>query len=106
MEFLSQYDHHICYIKGEDNCVVDVLSRLPNIIDNPPTLSITATLSIHSDMSLPNTIIASYTTDPFCLKLNNTEKSIDGIHWLNGLLYIGDQLVIPIQDPYARTCFI
>lgn len=29
MEFLSQYDRNIVYVKGEDNTVADVLSRLP-----------------------------------------------------------------------------
>ena len=94
MEFLSQYDHHICYIKGENNCVVDTLSIPPNIVDNPSNLPIAPTLSICSDMSLLDAIIAGYTTDLFCHKLKNTEKSIDGIHWLNSLLYIRDQLVI------------
>lgn len=29
MEFLSQYDGKIVYVKGEDNCMADALSRLP-----------------------------------------------------------------------------
>jgi hypothetical protein len=35
-EFLAHYDYCIMYIKGDDNPVVDVLSRLPNSVDSTP----------------------------------------------------------------------
>jgi hypothetical protein len=34
MEYMSQYDCTIQYINGDDNCVVDALSRLPDTVDN------------------------------------------------------------------------
>lgn len=39
MEFFSQYDGHIVYVKGEDNTVADALSRLPTISSSTSTLA-------------------------------------------------------------------
>ena len=39
MEFLSQYDGKIIYVKGEDNMVADVLSRLPELVTTSTTSS-------------------------------------------------------------------
>ena len=36
MEFLSQYDAHFVYVRGEQNSVADALSRRP--LDNIPSL--------------------------------------------------------------------
>jgi hypothetical protein len=33
MEYMSQYDCAIQYINGDDNCVVDALSRLLDTVD-------------------------------------------------------------------------
>jgi hypothetical protein len=80
MEFLSQYDHTITYIKGEDNTIADTLSRLSNDVDNTPLTPIAAVLTIETDTSLLKLIIEGYETDPFCIKLKNTEKSVEGVH--------------------------
>lgn len=37
MEFFSQYDGHIVYVKGEDNTVADALSRLPTVTSSNST---------------------------------------------------------------------
>ena len=37
MEFLSQYDGRIVYVKGENNTVADALSRLPDLITTSQT---------------------------------------------------------------------
>jgi hypothetical protein len=74
MEYLSQYDHKIIYIKGEDNTVTDALSRLPNDVDKQPIPPVAAMLSIHTDSSLLNDIIARYKSDPFCKKLSDAKK--------------------------------
>jgi hypothetical protein len=34
MEYMSQYDCSIHYINGDDNCVADALSRLPETVEN------------------------------------------------------------------------
>jgi len=94
MEYLLQYDHKIIYIKGEDN-TTDALSRLPNDIDLIAPLPVAAMLSVRTDSSLLKSIIDGYKADPFCIKLTDAQKSIDGVHWTNGLLYVMDRLVIP-----------
>ena len=94
-EFLAQYDHQIIYIPSKANSVADALLRLPNSVDGLPPAPIAALLTVASDLSLLQLILSSYTTDPFCTKLANAHKSIDGIQWRNGLLYIADHLVIP-----------
>jgi hypothetical protein len=105
MEFLSQYDHQICYIKDEDNCVADALSCLPNNLDQPLLLPIAAMFSIQSDSALLKSILDGYSEDPFCIKLKNSDKSIEGVRWKNGLLYIGDRLVIPRVGSFREDLF-
>jgi hypothetical protein len=80
MEFLSQYDHTITYIKGEDNTVTDTLSQLSNEVDNTPLAPVTSVLTIETNASLLKSIIEGYKTGPLCIKLKNTEKSIEGVH--------------------------
>jgi len=94
-EFLAQYDHTIVYIPGESNTVADALSRLPDTVDENSPLPIAATLSIQTDSALINSIKSGYKIDPFCSKISDANKSIDGIEWKNDLLYIGNRLVIP-----------
>src|SRR6202011_3483739 len=71
MEYLSQYDHNITYIKGDDNTVADALSRLPNTIDALSVTPVATVLSVHTDTSLLNAIVTGYKSDPFCEKLAN-----------------------------------
>lgn len=39
MEFLSQYNYEIKYIKGKDNSVADVLSRIPSMYHKPTPIT-------------------------------------------------------------------
>jgi hypothetical protein len=78
-EFLSHYDHHIVYIKGEDNTVADALSRLPNSVDDLESLPTAVTLSIQTDPTLLQTILSGYETDPFCKKLTACAGSTLGV---------------------------
>jgi len=94
-EFLAQYNHHIIYIPGKSNTVADALSRLPDSVDDHVILPVTTSLLIQSNPSILESIKTGYDTDPFCTKVFNANKSIDGIVWQNGLLYIGNRLVIP-----------
>ena len=94
-EFLAQYDHKIVYIPGEMNTVVDALSCLPDTVDEPGIAPVAAALSIQTDPTLLEIIKAGYDEDPFCSKISNAQKSIDGLEWRHGLLYIGNRLVIP-----------
>jgi Integrase zinc binding domain len=52
-------------------------------------------LTVATDPSLLETIIAGYDSDPFCLKIKIADKLFKGIKWKGGLLYIGNRLVIP-----------
>lgn len=94
-EFLAHYNHHIVYIKGEDNTVADTLSHLPNTVNKIPPVPMAAMLSVATDPMLLKSIINSYETDPFCIKLTNNGKSMEGVQWKNKLLYVGNHLVIP-----------
>ncbi|GBE85800.1 hypothetical protein SCP_0803220 [Sparassis crispa] len=119
-EFLAQYDFDIKYIKGEENIAADVLSRIPpdTKIINPlscgailllhtATLSLCAIpeatctmacassrLSIASDPSWLTLIHAGYHDDKWCVKLRDNLPSV-GVREQDGLLYVGDRLVIP-----------
>ena len=71
------------------------MSCLPDSVDSLSLPPIAATLLIHLNSSLIESIKAGYKDDPFCLKTSHAHKSIDGIEWKHGLLYIGNCLVIP-----------
>ena len=82
------------YILGDANCVADALSRLPNAIDDVP-VPLALMLTIETDPILLQNIWDGYLADPFCTKLSGANKSIEGIRWDGGLLYIGNRLIIP-----------
>jgi hypothetical protein len=66
MEFLSQYDGKIVYIKGEDNSVADALSRIPPDITNTTSTSEDAeknALPIFHDASLDGKIASVLSTN-------------------------------------------
>jgi hypothetical protein len=94
-EFLAQYDYKIICIPGEPNIVADALSWLPDSVDNLAIVTIAVALSIQTDPTLLENIKSGYDKDPFCLKINKADKSIEGIEWKHGLLYIRNCLVIP-----------
>ena len=50
MEYLSQYEYSITYIRGEDNTVADALSRMP--VSDAELLTIAATFSIENNPTL------------------------------------------------------
>ena len=99
------YDHHIIYIKGEDNTVVDALSRLPNTVDDLEPLPAAATLLVQTDPTHLQTILSSYKTDPFCTKLVACTGSTLGVSLQDGLLYVSDHLVIPRIGSLCKDLF-
>ncbi len=110
---MSQFEMTISYIKGEDNCAADVLSRLPPddspVTDSDPEEisswkewlaqnimnSVNATLSISSDNKMLDTIKSGYAKDDFCAKFISGESIIPDVKEINGLWYIGDRLLVP-----------
>jgi hypothetical protein len=64
-------------------------------VDDLESLPTAATLSIQTDPTLLQTILSGYETDPFCKKLAACAGSTLGVSLRNGLLYVGDRLVIP-----------
>jgi hypothetical protein len=121
MEFMSQYDYKIVYVKGEDNTIADVLSHTDfnanlrtsatvimgkdddvqacaQILSDPPMstslCSVVFTLSVSADMEPLSCIQENYVNDPWCKHLLNAEICPHGIRICNGLLYMGSRLII------------
>src|SRR6202453_186058 len=102
MEYLSQFEYKIHYVKGEDNTVANALSQLEGD-DSPnpePPSPISAIFSITSDPELIKSIKAGYEDDPFTSKIMKDIKSkmitpSSGIEIQDGLLYLGQCLAIP-----------
>ena len=67
MEFLSQYDSKIVYVKGEDNMVADALSRLPELVT-------TSTTSSQADMATSPVFHIAYIGDPVASVLKMPKK--------------------------------
>ena len=113
-EFMSQYEMRIVYIHGEDNCVADALSRLPNncFPDERPDTTlpykhwkqpIGVVLSIESDHSVLSSIKSGYDQDIFCQRLS--KNTVPGAQFINRLWYIGDRLVIPQVGDLCKNLF-
>ena len=98
---MSQFDMDIAYIKGEDNCVTDALSRLPPDEIEMATdyhniwadFSINAVLALSTDTAVLADIRAGYQVNTFCTKLLDSETM--GVMKIDDLWYIGSHLVIP-----------
>lgn len=144
MEFMSQYDCKIVYVKGEDNCMADALLHTSleveevMLIPYPPEREetvaivfsktddlflcaclmtdprtnamdsdavIAAMLSIAADEELLETIKAGYLEDPWCIRLWAAAILPHGIRDSEGLLYMGDWLIVPRKSNVCELLF-
>jgi hypothetical protein len=106
-EFMSQFEVHIQYIKGEDNTVADALSCLPTdkskTVEEPAhnfnawlaNNSINVTMLISANTKFLADMKAGYLHDSFTKKLLKLQSDVLGIHEDSGLWYVGDWLIIP-----------
>lgn len=81
MEFVSQYDTTIHYLPGEQNCVADALSHLPD-----PALTVIATTLPHKismrfklEDALIKEIHEGYALDPFMHRLTHAASGMPNI---------------------------
>ena len=99
MEFLSQYDASINYIPGENNCVADALSRLPqsstDTIASLFSSSRTTSSKFELDTELLTAIKSGYDTDPFISKLTSASTGLDAISKRDNFWFINDRLIVP-----------
>lgn len=110
MEFLSQYDYTIVYVPGETNTVADALSRTDVEDTLPPSINVNALFSIGTDPSVLRDIKTGYMSDSFCKNLfaDIASGKIDkksGVRVTDGLLYLGNRLVIPRASSLRETLF-
>ncbi|OJT04974.1 Transposon Ty3-G Gag-Pol polyprotein [Trametes pubescens] len=133
-EFLAQYVFDIQYVRGEDNVVADALSRVKDdtseiVIDETSSAALflvrgaTRALSASSCESAPavcatsagslriatdpawlNAIRNGYDSDSYSRKLRDQVGAL-GIREANGLLYVGDRLVIPRAGELRESLF-
>lgn len=119
--YLADFDYKLTYIQGEDNTAADALSRMPDAPPNSmlaacafahtrspsrPRELAAATLDITADESLLRDITAGYQEDEFAQQLRKDIQagSIEGARDENGLLYVGQRLLIP-NLPRIRELF-
>ena len=112
-EFLSQYDYTITYIKGEDNTIADAMSRLPDgstmnspLPTDPDDVLLAGVFSIAADNELIRTVKDGYKLDPFCVKLNDAPDSCPGLRVVDGLMYLGNRLIIPCHGDIREMLFL
>ena len=114
---MSQYKMSIVYIHGEDNCVADALSQVPenafpderSVTSAPPILHdawrhhIGAVLSITTNRLVLESIKDGYNSDNFCIRL--AQNNVPGAQLINDLWYIRDHLVIPRTGDVHKNLF-
>jgi hypothetical protein len=108
MEYMSQYDCAIKYINGDDNCVADALSRLPDTVDQPNVVA--SVFEIRSDPSFVQDIKDGYHVDAWCKALaadlaRGVTDSKLNIVSRNGLIFIADRLIIPKHKQLREDLF-
>ncbi|KAJ8481084.1 hypothetical protein ONZ51_g6252 [Trametes cubensis] len=132
-EFLAQYDFRIHYLPGEDNVATDALSRvrlddslgppgtlladssevralafacaaLTSPAHTEPTTTPSGTLRVATDPAWLQSIRDGYTNDSYCRRLLENTGSL-GIKHTDGLLYVGDRLVIPRVASLRESLF-
>jgi hypothetical protein len=109
MEYMSQYHCTISYINGEDNCVADALSRLPDTVDKD-SIIVANVFEIRSDPSFVQDMKDGYHIDPWCkaLAMDLAQGMTDsklGITERNGLIFIGKCLVVPKHKALREALF-
>jgi hypothetical protein len=109
MEYMSQYDCTIKYISGDKNCIADALSRLLDSVNHGPSL-VADIFEICSDPSFVQDIKDGYYIDPWCktLATNLARGMMDSklsITSRNGLLFIGQRLIIPKHNRLRESLF-
>jgi hypothetical protein len=109
MEYMSQYDCTITYINGDDNCVADALSRLPDDVEDNSCV-VASVFEIRSDPGFMQDIKDGYHIDLWCKALTTdltrgvTDSKL-GITSRNGLIFIGQCLVIPKHKNLRESLF-
>jgi hypothetical protein len=95
-EYMSQFEMTSVYIKGEDNCVADGLSRQSHDKDNKAlnvpsykawrgTGGVNAIMMLNADSKLLREIQDGYKEDSYCKKLNSAKDGFSTLSKLNGL---------------------
>ena len=98
MEYMLQYNCSINYINGNDNCIADALSRLPDTVDGHDSI-VANVFEICSDPSFIQDIKDGYHNDPWCkvLATDLAQGMTDSkllITSRNGMMFIGQRLII------------
>ncbi|THG93543.1 hypothetical protein EW026_g7717 [Hermanssonia centrifuga] len=133
-EFMSQYDYTITYIAGVDNAPADAMSRKPQPPPLITPVGAISALKIRCDPDWISAVKAGYNDDSWCLRLLDSlwdsvaqhavgpeATGISAIEafergWLDtrerngiavrfGLLYVGDQLVVPRAGSLREDVF-
>ena len=89
------------------------MSRLPDdsttnnpLPTDPDDVLLAGVFSIAADNELIRTIKDGYKLDPFCVKLNDAPDSCPGLRVVDGLMYLGDHLIIPRHGDIREMLFL
>ncbi|GJE96276.1 Transposon [Phanerochaete sordida] len=96
-EYMGQYEFDIEYVPGEDNSPADSLSRLPPddaLGGSSVVVAAVGSLRISTDPAWLDKIRSGYRKDPWCKSLLQDPNAV-GIRIEDGLLFLGERLVIP-----------
>lgn len=102
VEFLSQYDYEMFYIKGEDNTVADALSRFP-YDQAPEFVRIQSFGTIAMDSKTIDDWISAYDKDKFSQMLLTNADSVPTLSQRDRLLYLGERLVVPNSNKIRES---
>ena len=73
---------------------------------DPDNVLLASVFLIAAGNEVLQTIQDGYKLDPFCVKLNDAPDSCPGLCMVNGLMYLGDHLIIPWHGDIQETLFL
>ena len=95
-------------MKGEENTVVDTLSQMPEELPEREVGllgAVGAVMTVSANPKLSGDIQSGYKSDSFCQEVLTNLDSFPSAEVVDGLIFLGSRLVVPVMISLIIPCF-